>query len=148
MLRKRKEKYSDKGETRKDTERHGKTEIPKRDTTEQTEQTDRTEQTVLKVTKKKPAKILVAQKPDDVSQQIWDEWQLIKKGKGQTMTVGAFEKFVERAKRFGFTTQSLIEYCIDRSWASATDEYLTNNGFKPVCEKEPELEFVGGFNDN
>lgn len=46
--RKRKEKYSDKGETRKDTERHGKTEIPKRDTTEQTEQTDRTEQKVLK----------------------------------------------------------------------------------------------------
>ena len=46
--RKRKEKYSDKGETRKDTERHGKTEIPKRDRTEQTEQNRQTEQTVLK----------------------------------------------------------------------------------------------------
>lgn len=100
------------------------------------------------VSKKKVEIKLLAEKPDDVSQQIWDEWQLIKKNKKQTMTVSALQKFIDLAKNYGMSTQQLIEYCISKSWASATEEYLKNNGFKPVCEKEPELEFVGGFNDN
>ena len=47
--RERKEQYKPKGDTRKDTERHGKTTIPESDTTvSKTDRTDRTEQKVLK----------------------------------------------------------------------------------------------------
>ena len=47
--RERKEQYKPKGDTRKDTERHGKTTIPESDTTvSKTEQTEQTEQKVLK----------------------------------------------------------------------------------------------------
>jgi len=49
--RERKEQYKPKGDTRKDTERHGKTTIPESDTT--VSKTDRTEQTEQKVLKKK-----------------------------------------------------------------------------------------------
>lgn len=82
---------------------------------------------VSKDTKKK----LIPKKPDDISQQLWDEWFLIKKQKNQTMTISAFEKFKELAKEFSLSTQELIEYCIDRSWASATKSYLTSSGLKP-----------------
>jgi len=83
------------------------------------------------------------QKPEDVTQKSWDDWMLIKKGKGQIMTASALDKFIALAKDFGFTTQSLIDYCIVKSWASATKKYLENDGYKPVeTDQEDEFEFA------
>lgn len=83
------------------------------------------------------------QKPEDVTQKSWDDWMLIKKGKGQIMTASALDKFIALAKDFGFTTQALIDYCIVKSWASATKKYLENDGYKPVkTDQEDEFEFA------
>lgn len=81
------------------------------------------------------------EKPDDVTQKSWDDWMLIKKGKNQIMTTSALEKFIILAKDYGFTTQGLIDYCIIKSWASATKKYLENDGYKPVESQEEQLIF-------
>lgn len=136
--RKRKEKYSDKGETRKDTERHGKTEIPKRDTTEQTDRADRAEQTELKQKRKdngdkspdiipdKRNKFSDIDKPENVDQQVWDDFVKNRKARKAPITETAFNKIIVEAKKAGITLNDAIKTAVERNWQSFRAEWLVD----------------------
>ena len=67
--------------------------------------------------------------PDGVDEQVWNDWMKIRKAKRVPITETALQKFSALAKDYGLTTNQLIEICIERGWASATDNYLSNAGY-------------------
>jgi hypothetical protein len=142
--RKRKEKYSDKGKTRKDTERHGKTEIPKRDTTEQT---DRTEQTVLKekdtiVSKKKRISTLIAEKPSGVSDETWKTWVAFRQSHKWSTSQIVVNTLLQDCKENNADIESVLKFWIayKSGWQGFRFDWLKPEDYKKVgivAEKEP-----------
>jgi hypothetical protein len=138
--RKRKEKYSDKGETRKDTERHGKTEIPKRDTTEQT---DRTDQTVLK------EKDTIVSKKKAYSESFETFWKAYCRPKDKGSKPDAFkewQKLTESEQQKAI--DSIIPYKNSQSspeYMKHAERYLKTKAWEGITiqeETQEELEFV------
>jgi hypothetical protein len=139
--RKRKEKYSDKGETRKDTERHGKTEIPKRDTTEQT---DRTEQTVLK------EKDTIVSKKKAYSESFETFWKAYCRPKDKGSKPDSFkewQKLTESEQQKAI--DSIIPYKNSQSspeYMKHAERYLKSKAWEGINynkeESQEELEFV------
>lgn len=68
--------------------------------------------------------------PNGVDEQVWNDWMKIRKAKRVPITETALHKFSDLAKDYGFTISQLIEICIERGWASATDNYLSNAGYE------------------
>jgi hypothetical protein len=57
-------------------------------------------------------KSAVAPRPEDVSQQVWDDWVALRKRKGTTISETAIEGAREEAAKIGWTLQQfLIEWC-------------------------------------
>jgi hypothetical protein len=61
---------------------------------------------------KKEKKSAVAPRPEDVSQQVWDDWVALRKRKGTTISETAIDGAREEAAKIGWTLQQfLIEWC-------------------------------------
>jgi uncharacterized protein YdaU (DUF1376 family) len=62
--------------------------------------------------KPKKEKAAVAPRPDDVRQQVWDDWVALRKRKGTTISETAVDGAREEAAKIGWTLeQFLIEWC-------------------------------------
>jgi len=70
------------------------------------------------VTTKEPRKRVVIQKPDTVSQQVWDDWLTIRKSKKAALTQTAWELMLKEVDKAGWTIEAAIDECCLRTWAS------------------------------
>jgi hypothetical protein len=69
-------------------------------------------ETETKTERKKEKKAAVAPRPEDVSQQVWDDWVALRKRKGTTISETAVDGAREEAAKIGWTLQQfLIEWC-------------------------------------
>jgi hypothetical protein len=68
--------------------------------------------------KKEPRKRVVIQKPDTVSQQVWDDWLTIRKKKDAPLTQTAWRLMLKEVDKAGWTIEAAIDECCLRTWAS------------------------------
>jgi hypothetical protein len=62
---------------------------------------------------KKEKKSAVAPRPEDVSQQVWDDWVALRKRKGTTVSETAIDAARKDAAKIGWTLeQFFIEWCV------------------------------------
>lgn len=78
--------------------------------------------------KKRHVSVLV-DKPDDVSQEVWDSWMVARKSKGGKITTVALQAVRREADKAGWTLEAAIRECAERDW----------KGFKAawVADKPP-----------
>ena len=80
--------------------------IPEREGERETETETETET-------KKEKKSAVAPRPQDVSQQVWDDWVALRKRKGTTISETAIDAARKDAEKIGWTLeQFFIEWCV------------------------------------
>ena len=80
-------------------------------------------------TKTETKKSAVAPRPEDVSQQVWDDWVALRKRKGTTISQTAIDGAREDAAKIGWTLQQfLIEWCtrgsqgLKAEWIKSADK--------------------------
>lgn len=122
--RERKEQYKPKGDTRKDTERHGKTTIPESDTT--VSKTDRTEQTEQKVLKKK--------EDGELFESIWKLYG--KKGNRKT-SITKWSKLPKETQDLIFKkVPAYIESTPDKQYRKNFETYLNQESWNDEIIKK------------
>jgi uncharacterized protein YdaU (DUF1376 family) len=67
---------------------------------------------------KEPRKRVIVEKPDSVSQQVWDDWLTIRKSKKAALTQTAWELMLKEVDKAGWTIEAAIDECCLRTWAS------------------------------
>jgi hypothetical protein len=67
---------------------------------------------------KEPLKRVIVEKPDSVSQQVWDDWLTIRKSKKAALTQTAWELMLKEVDKAGWTIEAAIDECCLRTWAS------------------------------
>jgi uncharacterized protein YdaU (DUF1376 family) len=70
------------------------------------------------VTTKEPRKRVIVEKPDSVSQQVWDDWLTIRKSKKAALTQTAWVLMLKEVEKAGWTIEAAIDECCLRTWAS------------------------------
>lgn len=69
-------------------------------------------ETETETKKEKEKKVAVAPRPDDVSENVWNDWVALRKKKGTTISLTAIEGAREEAAKIGWTLQQfLVEWC-------------------------------------
>jgi hypothetical protein len=67
---------------------------------------------------KEPLKRVIVEKPESVSQQVWDDWLTIRKSKKAALTQTAWELMLKEVDKAGWTIEAAIDECCLRTWAS------------------------------
>lgn len=63
--------------------------------------------------------------PDSVSQQVWDDWMTVRKGKGaKTLTETGWKKFVNQAEKAGWPLEQAISHCCLKNWISFEADWV------------------------
>jgi hypothetical protein len=75
----------------------------------------------------------VVQRPDSVSQQVWDDWLSVRKKKGaSSLSQTAWDKVVSEVQISGWTFENAISECCLRNWIGFKAEWVTNSQNKPA----------------
>lgn len=73
------------------------------------------------------AVVINANKPDDVDQELWDEWIAIRLAKDSTMLTKRYlASMAKEAALVGLTLAEAIEFCCDRSWQGFKAAWYTS----------------------
>jgi len=77
----------------------------------------------------------VAPRPEDVNQQVWDDWVALRKRKGTTISETAIEGAREEAAKIGWTLQQfLVEWCtrgsqgLKAEWIKPDQQSMSKTG--------------------
>jgi hypothetical protein len=77
----------------------------------------------------------VAPRPEDVSQQVWDDWVALRKRKGTTISETAIDGARDEAAKIGWTLQQfLIEWCtrgsqgLKAEWIKPDQQTMSKTG--------------------
>jgi hypothetical protein len=96
---------------------------------------EREAETETKTETKKEKKSAVAPRPEDVSQQVWDDWVALRKRKGTTISETAIDGARDEAAKIGWTLQQfLIEWCtrgsqgLKAEWIKPDQQSMSKTG--------------------
>lgn len=101
--------------------------------------------------KSKRTKTTVA-RPDDVGEQVWDEFLILRKEKRKTFTELALRGMRREAEAAGLSLEEAMTMCVEHGWQSFQASYLRdkNSGSRyrstrraPTCPGDWEKEFKG-----
>ena len=81
-------------------------------------------------TSKSNASAKWAEKPDDVTDDVWLEFTTMRRKKKATVTTRVLNGLRKQAKLAGITLQEALETCLDRGWASVKAEWLNKDNRK------------------
>lgn len=100
-------------------------------------------------TKAKRSKTTVA-RPDDVGEQVWDEFLILRKEKRKTFTELALRGMRREAEAAGITLEQAMTLCVEQGWQSFQAKYVLDkggNGYRskrqPTCPGDWEKEYKG-----
>lgn len=74
--------------------------------------------------KPKKEKATVVACPPDVSQQIWEDWLVIRKKKNAPLTETAWNQMLKEANKAGWPIEKAIQECCLRTWAAFKYEWI------------------------
>jgi hypothetical protein len=63
-------------------------------------------------------------RPESVSEQLWNDWLVIRKKKDAPLTQTAWDLFVNQVSKAGWTVEDAIKECCLRTWASFKAEWV------------------------
>lgn len=99
--------------------------------------------------KSKRTKTTVA-RPDDVGEQVWDEFLILRKEKRKTFTELALKGMRREAEAAGITLEQAMTLCVEQGWQSFQAKYVRDkggNGYRskrqPTCPGDWEKEYKG-----
>ena len=81
----------------------------------------------------------VVARPANVSQQVWDDWLLVRKKKDQPLTTTAWEQTLKEIEKSGHSAEDILKECCLRSWAGFRNSWLKEN---PIST-QPSQAFAG-----
>jgi uncharacterized protein YdaU (DUF1376 family) len=77
--------------------------------------------------KPKNKTVAVVQRPDSVSQQVWDDWLSVRKKKGaSSLSQTAWDKVVSEVQISGWTFEDAISECCLRNWIGFKAEWVAD----------------------
>jgi hypothetical protein len=63
--------------------------------------------------------------PDSVSQQVWDDWLIVRKGKGaKSLTETAWTRFTNQVEKAGWGLEQAISHCCLKNWVSFEADWV------------------------
>jgi uncharacterized protein YdaU (DUF1376 family) len=80
---------------------------------------------------KKGASANVIQRPESVSEQIWNDWLVIRKKKDAPLTETAWSLMTSQAAKAGWPIEKAIEECCLRNWQSFKADWVVDKQNKP-----------------
>lgn len=99
--------------------------------------------------KSKRTKTTVA-RPDDVGEQVWDEFLILRKEKRKTFTELALRGMRREAEAAGLSLEEAMTMCVEQGWRSFQAKYVLDkggNGYRskrqPTCPGDWEKEYKG-----
>jgi uncharacterized protein YdaU (DUF1376 family) len=82
----------------------------------------------------------VVQRPDSVSQQVWDDWLSVRKKKGAaSLSQTAWDKIVSEVQISGWTFEDAISECCLRNWIGFKAEWVAD---KQVSSRTTQISFA------
>ena len=101
-------------------------------------------------TKAKRSKTTI-DRPDDVGEQVWDEFLILRKEKRKTFTELALKGMRREAEAAGLSLEEAMTMCVEHGWQSFQAKYVKdqNNGNRyrskrqPTCPGDWENEYKG-----
>ena len=89
-------------------------------------------------------------RPDDVGEQVWDEFLILRKEKRKTFTELALRGMRREAEAAGITLEQAMTLCVEQGWQSFQAKYVRDkggNGYRskrqPTCPGDWENEYKG-----
>lgn len=89
-------------------------------------------------------------RPDDVGEQVWDEFLILRKQKKKTFTDLALKGMRREAEAAGITLEQAMTLCVEQGWQSFQAKYVRDkggNGYRskrqPTCPGDWEKEYKG-----
>lgn len=89
-------------------------------------------------------------RPDDVGEQVWDEFLILRKQKRKTFTELALKGMRREAEAAGITLEQAMTLCVEQGWQSFQAKYVRDkggNGYRskrqPTCPGDWEKEYKG-----
>mgnify|MGYP005945550233 CR=1 FL=1 len=89
-------------------------------------------------------------RPDDVGEQVWEEFLILRQQKKKTFTDLALQGMRREAKAAGLTLEEAMTMSIERGWQSFQAKYVrdnSSNGYRskrqPTCPGDWEKEYKG-----
>jgi hypothetical protein len=79
-------------------------------------------------------------RPDSVSQQVWDDWNVIRKKKDQPLTATAWEQTMKEIDKSGHSPEEVLRECCLRGWAGFRNSWLKEN---PITSSSGVNKFAG-----
>lgn len=100
--------------------------------------------------KSKRTKTTIA-RPDDVGEQVWDEFLILRKAKRKTFTELALKGMRRESEAAGLSLEEAMTMCVEHGWQSFQAKYVKdqNNGNRyrskrqPTCSGDWENEYKG-----
>lgn len=78
--------------------------------------------------KKRGRKPTVAAKPDDVDQQVWDDWLALRAQKKAPASQTALKRLRIAAEEAGLSLSGVMEICVQNGWQGFQASWLAKNG--------------------
>lgn len=66
-------------------------------------------------------------RPDDVSEQVWNDFLLVRKAKRAPLTETALKRLRNEAEAAMMSLEEAIEECVLRGWQSFKEEWVNKN---------------------
>lgn len=89
-------------------------------------------------------------RPDDVGEQVWDEFLILRKQNKKTFTDLALKGMRREAEAAGITLEQAMTLCVEQGWQSFQAKYVRDkggNGYRskrqPTCPGDWEKEYKG-----
>jgi len=74
----------------------------------------------------------LASKPDEVSDQIWDDFLRVRKAHNAPFTKTAFAKIVMESIQANMSLEDVLKLCTEKNWRSFEANWLKDKGPKPI----------------
>ncbi len=98
--------------------------------------------TIKKVTKKSKKKVTEIEKPEIVSQQVWDDFLTHRKNKKANVTQTVLNTFTKQAEIAGVSLEYAMTESINRGWTGFKAEWVNKNENKPVQNSNQERTYT------
>ena len=80
------------------------------------------------------------QKPDDVSEELWQEWVALRKKKGATVTATVVKGFRSKGDQIGWSLSQVLEKCVVNGWQGFEVDWLNKSEIKTQSNPLDEYE--------
>lgn len=87
----------------------------------------------------------LATRPDDVAEQVWSDFQVLRKAKRAPVTETVIDGIRAEAQKASMTVEDALRYCCSRGWQGFKAEWIDNENGRAAHSKQPQMYARGGI---